>query len=298
MKTASRVLGSALFAEGFEVQDAPRYGAERRGAPVFAYVRADHAPILERGPIAVPDLVLVADDTLVGIPSAGVLAGIGAGCVLLLNSATGPEQWADRLNSSATIMQLPTQDDPAEPLVAARLVGCAARLLGVVTGASLNDAIETELSALGRDVVENNQRAAREAFDAMEERQGLVRQSGVSAVGDRPDWIDVPRELARSAAPVIHAGATSMQVRTGLWRTFRPVIDDSRCKGCWWICSTYCPDGVIAVEEGRPRIDYDHCKGCMICVTQCPSHAIDSVPEVEAARAEPSALPENEDSRA
>jgi 2-oxoacid:acceptor oxidoreductase gamma subunit (pyruvate/2-ketoisovalerate family) len=49
MKTASRVLGSAFFRAGFEVQDAPRYGAERRGAPVFAYVRADRRPIDERG---------------------------------------------------------------------------------------------------------------------------------------------------------------------------------------------------------------------------------------------------------
>ena len=44
MKTASRILGSAFFAEGYEVQDAPRYGAERRGAPIFAYVRAARAP--------------------------------------------------------------------------------------------------------------------------------------------------------------------------------------------------------------------------------------------------------------
>ncbi len=30
IKTADRMLGTAFFAEGFEVQDAPRYGAERR----------------------------------------------------------------------------------------------------------------------------------------------------------------------------------------------------------------------------------------------------------------------------
>lgn len=40
MKTASRILGTAFFIEGFEVQDAPLYGAERRGAPICAYVRA------------------------------------------------------------------------------------------------------------------------------------------------------------------------------------------------------------------------------------------------------------------
>ena len=34
MKTSSRILGTSFFLEGFQVQDAPRYGAERRGAPV------------------------------------------------------------------------------------------------------------------------------------------------------------------------------------------------------------------------------------------------------------------------
>ena len=32
MKTASRILGTAFFRASYEVQDAPRYGAERRGA--------------------------------------------------------------------------------------------------------------------------------------------------------------------------------------------------------------------------------------------------------------------------
>ena len=76
MKTASRILGTAFFLAGYEVQDAPRYGAERRGAPIFAYVRADKKSINERGIIAHPDLVVVADDSLVPLPAAGVLEGI------------------------------------------------------------------------------------------------------------------------------------------------------------------------------------------------------------------------------
>ncbi|MFZ9039616.1 MAG: 2-oxoacid:acceptor oxidoreductase family protein, partial [Gammaproteobacteria bacterium] len=72
MKTASRILGTAFFNAGYEVQDAPRYGAERRGAPIFAYVRADRETINERGIIDRPDLVCVADDTLVGMPAAAV----------------------------------------------------------------------------------------------------------------------------------------------------------------------------------------------------------------------------------
>ena len=61
MKTASRILGSAFFHAGYEVQDAPHYGAERRGAPVSAYVRADRRPINERGIVRRPDLVVVAE---------------------------------------------------------------------------------------------------------------------------------------------------------------------------------------------------------------------------------------------
>ena len=76
VKTASRMLGTALFHSGLEIQDAPRYGAERRGAPIFAYVRADRAPINERGIIVHPDLIVVADDSLMGVPTAAVLQGI------------------------------------------------------------------------------------------------------------------------------------------------------------------------------------------------------------------------------
>jgi pyruvate ferredoxin oxidoreductase gamma subunit len=97
------------------------------------------------------------------------------------------------------------------------------------------------------------------------------------------DWIDFPFEEARLSAPTIHGAATSVQIKTGLWRTMRPVIDFDRCNRCWWICSTFCPDGAIGVtDEGAPHIDYDHCKGCLVCVAVCPRHAIEAIPEVGA----------------
>ena len=89
----------------------------------------------------------------------------------------------------------------------------------------------------------------------------------------------MPKVSSNSPTPAIHAPATSVQVKTGLWRTLRPVIDYERCNRCWWVCSSFCPDGAIDVVQGRPEIDYDHCKGCMVCVAQCPPHAIEAVPE-------------------
>ena len=34
-------------------------------------------------------------------------------------------------------------------------------------------------------------------------------------------------------------------------------------------CVTYCPDGVLRREGGRIVFDYDYCKGCGVCVSEC-----------------------------
>lgn len=74
IKTASRILGNAFFSEGYEVQDAPVYATERRGAP-----------IQERGAITHPDQVVVADESLVPVPVANVLQSVTPHTVLLIN---------------------------------------------------------------------------------------------------------------------------------------------------------------------------------------------------------------------
>jgi pyruvate ferredoxin oxidoreductase gamma subunit len=293
MKTASRILGSAFFQEGFEVQDAPRYGAERRGAPLFAYVRAARTTINERGIITRPDLVVVADDTLVPVPAAGVLAGISERTVLLLNTAESADTWCQRLNITAPIITLPISAASGDrldlPTIGATCAGAAACLVGVISRDALSRAIRLELAEHGAAVIDRNLENALQAWAAVAAHAGRVTEGqAVSATDfDPPAWIDLPFETARLAAPTVHAVANSVEVRTGLWRTLRPVIDYRRCSGCWWVCSTFCPDGAIDVTaENLPVIDYDHCKGCLVCVAQCPPHAIEAIPEQQAQAAD------------
>ena len=292
MKTASRILGNSFFEEGYEVQDAPRYGAERRGAPIFAYVRAAREAINERGIISRPDLVIVADDTLVPVPASGVLAGIGERTVLLINTMENADAWHHRLNISGPVITLAASADVEDradlPYIGATCAGAAARLVGVITREALANAIRTELAALGSGVIDRNLENAIEAYDLMEAYAGLVTEGTMTSAADydSPDWVELPFETARISTPTVYAAANSVEVRTGLWRTLRPVIDYARCNRCWWVCSSFCPDGAIAVgDDGTPSIDYDHCKGCMICVAQCPPHAIEAVPEQQAQRA-------------
>ncbi len=289
MKTASRILGSAFFQQGYEVQDAPRYGAERRGAPIFAYVRADRELINERGIIRHPDLIVVADDSLVAIPGAGVLSGADEHSILLINSDATADTWRDRLNFQGTLLSVDL-DTHFEDALERRYIGticaaAAARLIGVIPLQALEQAIRAELGELSGAVVEKNLARARTAYEQMRDHAGIVQPSAPrrASVYRTPDWTDLPFESASISAPDIHAAATSVEVKTGLWRTLRPVIEYDRCNRCWWVCSTYCPDSAIKVTaEGVPEIDYDHCKGCMVCVAQCPPHAIIAISEREA----------------
>jgi pyruvate ferredoxin oxidoreductase gamma subunit len=289
VKTASRILGTALFREGFEVQDAPRYGAERRGAPIDAYVRAARRPVHERGRMTRPDLVVVADDSLLAVASAGVLEGLRDETVLLLNSPEPAELWRERLALAGPVLALAAA--PAEVaalrFVGAACAGAAARCLGVIERDTLEAALREELAALPRQQLDASLARAFHAWDELAGHAGCVREGaeGAPLSDARPDWIELPFEEADRAAPDIHGAATSVEVRTGLWRTVRPVIDYERCNRCSWLCSTFCPDGAIVVEADRtPRIDYDHCKGCGICAAVCPPHAIAVVPEREEAR--------------
>lgn len=288
MKTASRILGTAFFNEGFQVQDAPRYGAERRGAPIFAYVRASRDPIHERGVIASPDLVIVADDSLAAVPAAGVLQGLTERTLLLIASREDAATWRDRLKVRGPLLVLPEegQGPAAGGYLGPACAGAAARLTGAVGRAALETAVRAELASLPAAELAANVAQALAAFEGMAPHEGSVREGDLprAAAYARPEWVDVPFEAARVSAPAIHGALTSVEVRTGLWRTMRPVIDHALCNKCVWVCGTFCPDSAISIDtEGRPVIDYDHCKGCMICVAKCPPHAISAVPEHEAA---------------
>ena len=69
------------------------------------------------------------------------------------------------------------------------------------------------------------------------------------------------------------------QVKTGDWRSRRPVVDFDKCTKCT-LCYYYCPEGCIAkTQEGYYVADLFYCKGCGICAAECPKDAITMVEE-------------------
>jgi len=63
----------------------------------------------------------------------------------------------------------------------------------------------------------------------------------------------------------VNMGMTCTQVQDEMSRCFSCGV----CDGCD-NCFVFCPDVAISREDGVYTIDYDYCKGCLICVQECP----------------------------
>lgn len=291
VKTASRILGTAAFLGGLYVQDFPLYGAERRGAAVTAFTRIDTALVCERGVIHDPDLIVVADETLLADPAAGVLTGRESVAGVFVNSSQPGSVIAGEHGLVCPVRSLDLTALTAELLgrlsaLSAPLGAVACALTGMVSAEVLEQAVQQELTDVGlpADAIERNVEAARRAFatvvalDVSPERPTQPPRPRVEASA-----LHVPVSLAGpTGVPVIYAAGNASARHTGSWRLFRPEIDRDVCTRCG-ICYVLCPDAAITQgAEGYPVIDHANCKGCLICVRECPLHCIAEEREVGA----------------
>jgi pyruvate ferredoxin oxidoreductase gamma subunit len=291
MKTASRIVGTAAFSEGLYAQDSPIYGAERRGAPMMAFTRIADEPILERGLIGSPDIIVVADETLLDDPQARPLQGLTASGSVLINTHSSASALRERYGIAGMLAVL---DGTQLALTYVKSVAGLSVALGAATcklvGLSLavtEGAVQEELGALGLDRphVEQNLALTRLAYEQIVTAPALTPAGPAMAPvvsPPQPKVITPSYQEALRGAPSVVAPANTPQRQTGNWRVWRPVIDLSRCTQCW-ICFVSCPEGAIALDErDNPHIDYDVCKGCLICVEECPTQTIHRVLEAEA----------------
>lgn len=276
-KTASRIVGTAAFLEGYHAQDSPVYGAERRGAPVAAFTRIDRSPIHERGVIARPDLVVIADASLVRDAAARVSDGVDERTAVFVNSSLSPDQF---LAQTALPGRLTALDLTGIALREFGKRGAISALLGAVAGRliglhrdSIREAIARELADLGLSAatIERNQTVALDCYDqvpvvAVESGRP---QSAVQVQLHTPVY-DPP---TRGTAGITVGANSALRSMSG-WRTFRPVLRPDLCNGCW-LCFANCPEGAITIKpDGKPAVYYPHCKGCLDCVEVCPTDAM------------------------
>ncbi|MEW6027260.1 MAG: NAD(P)-binding protein [Planctomycetota bacterium] len=92
------------------------------------------------------------------------------------------------------------------------------------------------------------------------------------AVRVQPEKIGLPQRFSSFAE--VYKGYTAKQA----------LQESSRCFSCGVCnkcdnCFVFCPDMSVKKKNGRYEYDYEYCKGCGVCVLECPRNAIKLVEE-------------------
>jgi pyruvate ferredoxin oxidoreductase delta subunit len=70
----------------------------------------------------------------------------------------------------------------------------------------------------------------------------------------------------------VYAETNSFNAYVGDWRVLKPVYNRDICIDCQ-NCWVFCPDtSIVSRDKVMIGVDYDHCKGCGICVEVCPTN--------------------------
>lgn len=258
---ASQVLADALARGGSHVQAFPEFTAERRGAPISAFVRWDDEPIRRRYKIHDCDVLL---STSPAPPPLDDLRRVREGGLVVVNhegrvALRGPFELA-RVPASRIARRHGIVSADGRPIGNAALLGAFVRLHAGASLPQLEEAIAARMGQLAAA----NAAAAREGYDR------CVRQR--RGAGD--SVVETPVGLVRRAAPArpsfAVSSASARSRLTGAWSFDRPVLLGA-CTACG-LCAVFCPEGSLRRADGVMVVDFDHCKGCGICASVCPVH--------------------------
>jgi 2-oxoacid:acceptor oxidoreductase gamma subunit (pyruvate/2-ketoisovalerate family)/2-oxoacid:acceptor oxidoreductase delta subunit (pyruvate/2-ketoisovalerate family) len=272
------VLGSQLLADAFAragmwVQSFPEFKAERRGAPISAFLRWDEtSPIHRRYKVRECDVLVSVSPSP---PSDEVLRSVRPGGLVIMNrdgrfAQSGPFQIA-RVPASRIARDHGILSSEGRPMGNVAVLGACVRLLLPGGLPFLEEAIAARMGA----AAELNAVAAREGYARCKRQR--------SRAGDAPIELTLESPLAKawSGPPLFPVSTTdSLGIHTGSWSLERPVLTDA-CTACA-LCALFCPEGAIARSDGSMAVDYLYCKGCGICEVVCPVRNAIAMEEVPA----------------
>ncbi len=255
---ASQVLADTFARAGYWAQSFPEFKAERRGAPISAFLRWDTEPIHRRYKVRECDVLVVVSASP---PSPQLLGSIRPGGLVVLNrdtrfSSTGPFSIA-RVPGSRIARDKGILSSEGRPMGNVAVLGACVKLLLPGGLEFLEQAVTARMGAMA-DV---NIAAAREGYARCTRQHVLA--------GDVPVETDLQPAGPRRHATVFPVSATdSLRNHTGSWSDEQPVLHDG-CTACA-LCALFCPEGAITRTNGVMSIDYLYCKGCGICEVVCP----------------------------
>lgn len=158
---ASHIVVKAAVSGGTYGQFIPFFGVERKGSPVFGFLRLSNAPIRRKTQVYNPDILMIFDDSLVKLPA--TYAGLKEGGTIIINSVKSIEELA--VPEQAGEIAIVDATGISEELFGRNMpntsmLGALAKVTDLVN----KDALFDEIAAAFGDT---NRTAAQKAFDTV-----------------------------------------------------------------------------------------------------------------------------------
>ncbi len=175
MVTGADIVAQAANYENKFSQAFPFFGSEKRGPPVEAYVRIDDKPITIHEEIAEPDIVVVADPSI--MPEVDVCAGLKENGIVIINTTKKAEDLNIKANRVFTVDASSVALKHFKKLILNTLMlGALCKATGVVKIDSVKRAIREVLGKkLPQQVVDANINAIQELYDSMKVNEEAVK---------------------------------------------------------------------------------------------------------------------------
>lgn len=152
---ASQIVVRAAVAGGKNGQFIPFFGVERKGSPVFGYLRISEEPIRRKMQVYEPEILVIMDDSLVGLPA--TYAGLKDGGIVVINSTKSAEEL--QVPQQAGEVAIVDASGIAEELIGRNIpntsmLGAFAKASGLVDKEVLFKEIETSFGTVNRQAAE------------------------------------------------------------------------------------------------------------------------------------------------
>lgn len=166
-KSASQFLTEAAVEAGKYSTAFPEYGAERSGAPMKAFNRIADVPIRIRSGIETPDVVVIFDDTMLGLPE--LTMGLSEDKIMLVNTVMSPDEVKEKTGFEGKIYTIPATDIALEEIKRGIpntvMIGALIKLTNIVPLEVVKEKVKkTFEKKFGPEIVEANIKAVERGY--------------------------------------------------------------------------------------------------------------------------------------
>ena len=172
--TAAKVLADACLSGGRHVQAFPEYGPERAGAPLRAYNRISSKELRMHCPVLEPDIVAVADATL--LDSINTAEGAKDNTIFLVNTTKDPKEVRTKLNAGKTQKVFTVDatkiaiDCFGRAMPNSPMLGAVCRITGLITLEHLLEDVKKSFGKkFSQKIIDGNLEATKRGYEEVKE---------------------------------------------------------------------------------------------------------------------------------